>query len=83
MNSLPTATKSIASVSSLCILRMAKELKRLHVIVDLSHVFKRLAEENDLSGVHDVAGLIMSKLQIVITFGISLFSAWLISFSFS
>ena len=53
--------------------RTAKELKLLFYIVDLDHVFERLAEENDPSDVNDVAGFIFSTSQAVIMFGIIVF----------
>ena len=49
---------------------MAKTLNRLLFMVDRFHVFKRLAEENDLSGAQDVAGLTINSLQRIIRLGI-------------
>ena len=62
--SLPTSTKSMTSVKPLCMFRTPNTLKRLFVVVDLNHVFNRLAVENDRSGVQDVVGLIISNLKL-------------------
>ena len=56
-----------------CFLMIFTSLVRLLVIVDVSQVFKHLAAEKDLSGVNDVAGLTINKLQRTSTSGIDLF----------
>ena len=71
VNSFPTETKSISSVNCLCVVKMARLLKRLVVIVERNQVFKRRAVEKDRSGVHDVTGLMIVSLKTVSTFGIS------------
>ena len=55
--------------------KIARELNLLLVMVDLDHVFIRLAVENDLSGVQDVAGFTIISLQILMKFGIIFFLA--------
>ena len=51
---MPTCNKSNLSVNSLCTFNSPNALKRLPDIVDLNHVFKRLAVENERSSVKDV-----------------------------
>ena len=85
MNSLPISAKSNLPVNSLWTFNKHNEhneLKRLLIIVDLSQAFKRLVVEKDFSGVNDVAGLTINKLQSTNTFGIKLLLAFPISFIF-
>jgi len=54
---------------------MASALKRLLFMLEQSQVLSLLAVENDLSGVHDVAGLTRRSLTIYIMLGIISFVA--------
>ena len=56
-NSFPASFKSSLSVKSLWTCNNERKLKRLLFMVERNQVLSLLAVENDLSGVHDVAGL--------------------------
>ena len=59
----------------MCTFNSPNVLKRLPDIVDLNQVFKRLAVENERSGVQDVEGLAINKLQRITTLGMSSLAA--------
>ena len=63
--------KSNLSIKSLWMFKMARELKRLLLVVARNQVLRRRAVENDLSGVQDVAGFTKKSLIASIMLGIN------------
>ena len=57
---------------SLCTLIFVNELKRFCLIVERSHVFNLRIEENDLSGVAEVAPIVKTNRMLTTTFSIIL-----------